>query len=60
MVVGVDLGLVRRTECVGAVGAGGQPRIDDTIGVFGQRARNTGMAMAAFLPLFRQVGLLTL
>ena len=48
VVVGVDVGQIGGAERLGAMRTGGERRLDDFVGVFGQRAGDAGAAGAGF------------
>ncbi len=58
VIVGVDVGHVGRGEYMIAMRTGGQCRLDDPVGMLGQRARHAGAAGAGLLGAIRQVGFL--
>jgi hypothetical protein len=49
VIVGIDVGLVRGAERIGTMRTGGQRRLDDAVGMFGQRAADAGATVTALL-----------
>jgi len=60
VIVGMDAGLVGGAERIGAMRTGGQRRLDDAIGMFGERAADTGATITALLQPIGEVRLLAL